>query len=815
MNQWCDCRFHADLDEVHLMRGYITLKNCAATHPTDAAQWSWHVKQVTLSWSWADLLAGKKCDVTCAIEGVDCHSQFKKDDAGMQLAIMPHLILLTAPPVIDIPFVMNACVLKDGFVRVYERNVLDDNKPLVVSVLSNAKNVSNHTSGKKDAASAQAQFAAEVTMAADATRVAARLENCSVSKGTRTYLQDGEGKATVYIPSVVDDNQKVHYAFDAACTLNALPQKLRTLKFHGDGSLHEGVATLNNEDQTVHAQITLKNGLDVTGTLTLPFLAGGPETKCDIGVVYNHATHTCDIDVPVLGFSEFFKEVTALYKAHATITPQGVEVACSSTNNHHAELVCALTPDIELKKFQYGDGQTELMTCAGKNDGFGGTIPYVTVRRLTQLAGVDLQGTGECHYSGALLPSGVQLQFDMPQANIRVPMTYSVIQKVSGQVVADWASRTMTLRDTVIDVYKGKVICSQAKIFFDEQGAVTYVHVPLVIQKCFFGWRKDFFAQISGSLMATYRLGALSQALSGVVGASHEAAMKLEGACLIDQAYVRGNPLSAEFQHDFFESALSSLNAGASSQSGISDEVVCDVSYATKTPIEIKTPFLEGAVICEGHCTGTIGNPHVTGKLEFVRGTLEFPYKPLFITKGSVTLRPEAPDDPYIELIARNHVKKYDVELSVTGTIRNPQITFTSSPSLEQPNIITLLLGGSEDGSLYFLMPKVMTDTLETLLFGSVETTTRVQKYLHALFRPFKSVSLVPRLSDQAGRGGVRGALSVEVNDRLRAMIEKNVSLPEDTTFEVEYDLSDDTSFRVKRDERGDYGLEGEMRWKF
>jgi hypothetical protein len=90
-----------------------------------------------------------------------------------------------------------------------------------------------------------------------------------------------------------------------------------------------------------------------------------------------------------------------------------------------------------------------------------------------------------------------------------------------------------------------------------------------------------------------------------------------------------------------------------------------------------------------------------------------------------------------------------------------------------------------------------------------------VQKYLHALFRPFKSVSLVPRLSDQAGRGGVRGALSVEVNDRLRAMIENNVSLPEDTTFEVEYDLSDDTSFRVKRDERGDLGIEGEMRWKF
>lgn len=773
MNQWCECRFHADLDAVHLLRGCITLKNCAATHPTDAAQWSWHVQRVALLWSWADLLAGKKCAVTCVIDGVDCYSQCKKADEGMQFAIMPHLLLLTAPPVIDVPFVMNGCKLNNCHVKIQE------------------------ASDNKKALSLQATCAGDVTMAADATRVAARLEECCFSRGSTMYLQEGEGKATIYIP--YQNDPKLHYTFDAACTVCALPQTLRRLKFQGDGSGDGRLCTFTNEDQSLQGQITFENSTDLLGMLTLPFFKQNADHGCNVTLAYNIAQQKCTLDIPALNFSEFLQGVTALYAAHATITPEQIELACSSTNNHHAQLICALKPDLELKKFQYGDGQTELMTCAGKQDGFSGTIPYVTVRRLTQLAGFELQGTGACHYAGALLPTGVQMQFDMPQANIRVPMTYSVIQKVSGQVVADWNSRTLTLHDVVVDVYKGKLLCSHAKIFFNEQGGVAYVHLPLIIQKCFFGWRKDFFAQISGGLMVTYR--------------PHQTT--LEGACVIDQAYVRGNPLSAEFQHDFFESALSSLNAGASSQAGISDDVVCDVSYATKVPIEIKTPFLEGAVICEGHCTGTIGNPHITGKLEFVRGTLEFPYKPLYITKGSVTLRPEAPDDPYIELIARNHIKKYDVELAVTGTIRNPQISFSSSPHLEQPNIITLLLGGSEDGSLYFLMPKVMTDTIETLLFGSAETTSRVQKYLNALFRPFKSVSLVPRLSDQAGRGGVRGSLSIEVNDRLRAMIEKNVSLPEDTTFEVEYDLSDDTSFRVKRDERGDYGLEGEMRWKF
>lgn len=775
MNQWCDCRFHADLDSVQFLRGCITLKNCAATHPTDATQWSWNVQQVTLLWSWTDLLAGRKCAVTCVIEGVDCHSLCKKDDAGIQLAIMPHLILLTAPPAIEVPFIMNGCKISDFICDIHEP-------------LHNAQ----------DRFSLKAKFSGEVALAADATRVAARFEQCCFSQGATTYLQNGEGKATLFIPDGTHQDQKLHYTFDASCTMPLLPQKISTLKFQGDGSDSGPIGTFSNDDQSLHGHVTLEKS-DVHCNVTIPFLANKSDAGCTINITYNHEQQTCDIDVPALTVEEFLQGVTALYKAHATITPESLEIACSSTNNHYMECICALKPTIDLKKFKYGDGQTELMTCTGKHEGFGGEIPYVTVRRLTQLAGFDLQGTGECHYSGSLLPTGVQLQFDMPQANIRVPMTYSIIQKVSGNVVADWASRTMTFHNGVIDVYKGKVLCSQAKVFFDEQGGVTYMHLPLMIQKCFFGWRKDFFAQISGGLMVTYS----------------PQAIKLEGACMIDQAYVRGNPLSAEFQRDFFESALSSLNAGASSSSGISDTVVCDVEYTTKTPLEIKTPFLEGAVTCQGHCTGTIGNPHVTGKLEFVRGTLEFPYKPLFITKGEVTLRPEAPEDPSILLVARNHIKKYDIELSVTGTIRNPHISFSSYPHLEQPNIITLLLGGSEDGSLYFLMPKVMTDTLETLLFGSVETTSRVQKYLQALFRPFKSVSLVPRLSDQAGRGGVRGALSIEVNDRLRALIEKNVSLPEDTTFEVEYDISDDSRFRVTRDERGDYGLQGEMRWKF
>ena len=63
----------------------------------------------------------------------------------------------------------------------------------------------------------------------------------------------------------------------------------------------------------------------------------------------------------------------------------------------------------------------------------------------------------------------------------------------------------------------------------------------------------------------------------------------------------------------------------------------------------------------------------------------------------------------------------------------------------------------------------------------------------------------------------IRGqkALEITIDDRWRAVIQKNFSLTEDTKFELEFLLSDDITLRAIRDERRDLGGEVEMRWKF
>jgi hypothetical protein len=88
------------------------------------------------------------------------------------------------------------------------------------------------------------------------------------------------------------------------------------------------------------------------------------------------------------------------------------------------------------------------------------------------------------------------------------------------------------------------------------------------------------------------------------------------------------------------------------------------------------------------------------------------------------------------------------------------------------------------------------------------------EKYFAPLLRQF-NISVMPRFIDQTGRGGLRGMVEINFDDRWRATFQKNFTLTEDTRFEIEFSLSDDITLRGIRDERRDIGGELEMRWKF
>jgi len=196
-------------------------------------------------------------------------------------------------------------------------------------------------------------------------------------------------------------------------------------------------------------------------------------------------------------------------------------------------------------------------------------------------------------------------------------------------------------------------------------------------------------------------------------------------------------------------------------------------------------------------------------------GTLKFPYKSLAIVGGSMHFTAQQWNDPFIELTAKNKLKKYNIGLQVSGSVQNPHIRFEASPTLTEEQVVALLLTGAQESSLNLVMPTLIMQNVQQLLFGPAKSPSRLQHHFNSLLKPFSHVKIVPRFSDETGRGGLRGAIEIEVNDQLSAVFEKNFSLSEDIKFEIDYQLSDDVNIRGIQDERGDLGSEVEFRWKF
>ena len=203
------------------------------------------------------------------------------------------------------------------------------------------------------------------------------------------------------------------------------------------------------------------------------------------------------------------------------------------------------------------------------------------------------------------------------------------------------------------------------------------------------------------------------------------------------------------------------------------------------------------------------------GGIQFLSGSILFPYKPLYITKGSLYFPTPGGGDSLISLIATNKIKKYRVTLHVTGTVADHTVTLSSVPHLAQEQIISLLLSGSEAESLATAVPAIVMQNIQNSLFSSGVIKAPESSSLGRLLSSLRRVQVVPNFTDQTGRGGLWGIIEIDVNERWRALLQKNLSLSEDVRFEVEYLLSDDISIKALRDERGDMSGEVEMRIKF
>lgn len=372
---------------------------------------------------------------------------------------------------------------------------------------------------------------------------------------------------------------------------------------------------------------------------------------------------------------------------------------------------------------------------------------------------------------------------------IRLSPLYNILKELQANFSFDYKKKLFCIDQLHMGLHRGTIAVQDAKIFFDENLQCATAYVPLSLTSCFLSWHKDIFALLSGNVVLAY---------------TSESAM-IQGECIIERSHIKGTNIG----FDSGQQGSAAILPTFAQRCGI------NMHIASQRPIEVQTSFLEATAALDCTFTGTLEEPNLGGSVDISHGKLNFPYKPLYITRSNIYFLPQELDNPSISLQAKNSIKQFEIMLNVTGTLKKPTITFSSSPSLTEEQIITLLFTGSEEAALSAVLQTMLVQNIQNIILGPPDQTSPVQKYLKHLLKPLKNIRVVPSFSDETGRAGLRAAIEIEVNDRLRGSLQKNFSLPEDIRIEVDYALSDEVTIKGIRNERGNMGAEMEMRFKF
>ncbi len=499
-------------------------------------------------------------------------------------------------------------------------------------------------------------------------------------------------------------------------------------------------------------------------------------------------------------------EATATHaKVHHQISSQGhiefqenVLLLKGIFDDNQYDCKWSYQPEWSLDHFFYKrDNGTSLIEIASSVDDqkkyYKGKMAFGCVKDIfKKWYDFDLQGEGI--FEIAIDPGQISsVSMHLKDGAIRLPRTYNFINGLDCQLKLDYGAKSCTISDMVCHMHNGRISSKKMLCAFNEDYSPYFVYAPLLIDHCLINMGKEFFAVVSGDLLLSKRSG------RGPL---------LNGQVIIERSQLKENLFSDVFQRNF-------RNYTAHSFKTDDDELRCDIAIRTKYPVRIQTPFLDTDARIDLHIRNGVRDPEVVGTISLNAGKLYFPYKPLYITTGMLHFLPGRLDDPLIELFAKNTIKKNNITLQVTGSLQNQHVQLESSPTLTEEQIISLLLVGSQEESLNIVMPALIMQNIKSILFGYDQSAANMSRYFNALFKPFGRIHLVPSFIDQSGRGGLRGAVEIDLSDRWRMVFQKNFSLTEDTRFEFEYLFSDDMSARLTRDIRRDVIGEVEMRYKF
>lgn len=152
--------------------------------------------------------------------------------------------------------------------------------------------------------------------------------------------------------------------------------------------------------------------------------------------------------------------------------------------------------------------------------------------------------------------------------------------------------------------------------------------------------------------------------------------------------------------------------------SGVPGNWLLDIDLVADNQIYVSGMGLDSEWSADIQVRGTTGAPILTGGINLVRGNLGFAGRSFKLTEGRLRFNGGSATNPTLRLVANGEADDVTINVNITGSVENPQIAFSSTPSLPQDEIMARILFGNSVGELSPIQAVQLAASLNSLRGG-------------------------------------------------------------------------------------------------
>jgi translocation and assembly module TamB len=243
-----------------------------------------------------------------------------------------------------------------------------------------------------------------------------------------------------------------------------------------------------------------------------------------------------------------------------------------------------------------------------------------------------------------------------------------------------------------------------------------------------------------------------------------------------------------------------------------------DVHVDADNTIVVRNNLMDATGSASLYLRGPIGEPIISGRLQFNQGTIEFRNERHEITRALITIPPRRGAEPYIDLQTEVDVTGYHITSNFNGPPSKLRTVLRSDPSLPETDIVSLLLTGTTAGDTRAAeeVNQRGLNLAQSLLATGL--SERSEKFTQRIFG-LNRFSIDPLIAGRGNDPTARITVGRKITKDLTITYSQNLTSSGQSGIDrivlIEYRLSNRLSVVGFRNERGEIGFDMRLRKRF